>query len=333
VLIRKLDAMEWAFCALLGSLFTVLGPVAAQGAPKAAPPATPAPPDPSAPAKPATPATPASAEALFQAGEWEQAIVANQAVVQAEPGNGRAWFRLGFAQLQRKHYDDAAAAFDRAEAAGYTSSPYLRYGRATVAASRHQKEQALAELDRAVSAGFADRRLLSGDESWRALAAEPRFKQLQLRIERPCEADPAYHKLDFWVGHWDVFAEGKKDGTNLIEKTLNGCALIENWSDVDGHEGKSLFYYNPVTGKRKQVWVTDAGPLKEKLEVEAPEKGAVRFQGEIPTQDGRSIFDRTTLTPLPGDRVRQVIEQSHDGGHTWEVGYDATYVRQKTPGQ
>ena len=114
MLIRKLDSMTWAFYALLGSLFLVPGPVAAQGAPSAAPPA---------PAKPAAPATSANAEALFQAGEWEQAIVANEAVTKAEPGNGRAWFRLGFAQLQLKHYDAAATAFDRAEAAGYTSSP------------------------------------------------------------------------------------------------------------------------------------------------------------------------------------------------------------------
>jgi hypothetical protein len=144
-----------------------------------------------------------------------------------------------------------------------------------------------------------------------------------------CQTDPAFHKLDFWVGRWDVFAEGQKDGTNVIEKVLDGCAVIENWLDVEGHEGKSLFYYNRVTGKRKQVWVTDQGPLKEKEEVPAPEPGSVRFQGEIPLRGGGTVFDRTTLTPLPDGRVRQVIEQSRDGGKTWKVGFDAIYVRQK----
>jgi tetratricopeptide (TPR) repeat protein len=279
------------------------------------------------------PASPANAEALFQSGAWEQAVVANEAVVKAEPGNGRAWFRLGFARVQLKRYDDAAAALDRAEAAGFTTSPYLLFGRAAIAAARHQKEQALSALDRAVSAGFADSHALAGDENLKAFAGDPRYKQLVERIERPCEADPAYHKLDFWVGRWDVFDGATKDGTNVIEKTLNGCALIENWKDVLGHEGKSLFYYNPVTGKRKQVWVTDVGPLKEKVEVEVAEKGAVRFQGELPQKGGGTVLDRTTLTPLPGDRVRQVIERSRDGGRTWEVGYDAVYVRQKAPGQ
>jgi tetratricopeptide (TPR) repeat protein len=302
-----------AFCLLLTLIITLGGaarPAVAQG--KDLPP------------------TPANAEELFQSGAWEKAVVANEAVVQAEPGNGRAWFRLGFARVHLKRYDDAAAAFDRAEAAGYTTSPYLRFGRAAVAAARHQKEQALSELDRAVSAGFADSQALGADENLKALAGDPRYKQLVERIERPCEADPAYHKLDFWLGHWDVFAEGKLDGTNFIEKTLNGCALIENWKEADGHEGKSLFYYNPVTKERKQVWVTDVGPLKEKLEVEAAEKGAVRFQGEIPQKGGGKILDRTTLTPLSGDRVRQVIERSDDGGKTWQVAYDAAYVRPKT---
>src|SRR5262249_16232010 len=131
-----------------------------------------------------------------------------------------------------------------------------------------------------------------------------------------CESDPAYHKLDFWVGGWDVFDshDGTKGGTNTIEKILKGCAIVENWSGAKGSgEGKSFFYYQRAKKLWKQVWVTDAGPMKEKTLVEMKD-GSVRFQGEIPHLDGTSHLDRTTLTPLPGDRVRQVIEISKDGG-------------------
>ncbi len=146
-----------------------------------------------------------------------------------------------------------------------------------------------------------------------------------------CDSDPAYHKLDFWIGRWEVFnnGDGTKDGTNLIEKILRGCAIIENWQDISGSEGKSLFYYQAATKRWKQVWVTDAGPMKEKKLTEEFKGGAVRFQGEIPHRDGSSHLDRTTLTPLPGDRVRQVIETSTDGGKTWKTGYDAEYRRPK----
>jgi hypothetical protein len=73
----------------------------------------------------------------------------------------------------------------------------------------------------------------------------------------------------------------------------------------------------------------DAGPIKEKLLVEEMIGGGIRFQGEILHLDGKSHLDRTTLTPLPGGRVHQVIEVSRDAGKTWEAVYDAEYRRSR----
>ena len=73
--------------------------------------------------------------------------------------------------------------------------------------------------------------------------------------------------------------------------------------------------------------MTDAGPMKEKQLIEEYKDGGVRFQGEIPHLDGGSHLDRTTLTPLPGGRVHQVIEISRDAGKTWEITFDAEYRR------
>src|SRR5206468_3614938 len=88
----------------------------------------------------------------------------------------------------------------------------------------------------------------------------------------PCEQDPAYRKLDFWVGSWDVFdnQNGTKGGTDVVEKTLDSCAIVENWHELspDGADGKSLFYYQKATQQWKQVWVTAVGPIKEKKLVE-----------------------------------------------------------------
>ena len=142
-----------------------------------------------------------------------------------------------------------------------------------------------------------------------------------------CASSPGYQRLDFWVGDWDVLGpDGGQVGQNRIEKSLGGCAVFENWTDVTGREGKSLFFYSPVTDEWKQVWVTDGGGLKEKTLVDEFEGPGVRFQGAIPLSDGASLLDRTTLTPLEDGRVRQVIEQSRDGGVSWNVGFDATYV-------
>lgn len=36
-------------------------------------------------------------------------------------------------------------------------------------------------------------------------------------------------------------------------------------------------------------------------------------------------MDGTTLSPLAGGEVRQLIEISLDGGTTWQAGFDARY--------
>ena len=158
------------------------------------------------------------------------------------------------------------------------------------------------------------------------------FSGAVVAVRLMAQPDPATsaetHQLDFWVGEWEVFlATGPKDGDNRIEKMLGGFAIQENWTELDGHEGKSWFYFYRPENRWKQIWVTDGGGVKEKAQVADAPAGSVRFRGEIPLKGGRKLLDQTTLTPLPDGRVRQVIEQSRDGGVTWQTVYDAYYTR------
>lgn len=140
-----------------------------------------------------------------------------------------------------------------------------------------------------------------------------------------------FHRLDFWLGEWVVRAGDRTVGTNRIVAILGGCAIEEHWTASDGGEGQSLFYYLSAVDEWRQVWVTEyatrPGGVKEKREVERFPDGGLRFQGEIPLPDGSTYLDRTTLTPLDNDRVRQVIEISRDGGVTWRPTFDAIYER------
>ena len=147
-----------------------------------------------------------------------------------------------------------------------------------------------------------------------------------------CAERPEYQTLTFWVGAWDVFVAGQRAGTDRVESILGGCALVEHWTSTTGGQGQSLFYYEPTLERWQQVWVTTTpGAIKEKHLVVQFHDGAVRFQGEVLGADGRWVFDRTTLTPLPDGRVRQQIEVSTDGGSTWRTTFDAIYVRQGAP--
>jgi hypothetical protein len=146
-----------------------------------------------------------------------------------------------------------------------------------------------------------------------------------------CPADTTYAALDFWVGTWRVYVGDTMVGTNRITKVLRGCAIVEEWQDVRGSRGQSLFYVDPALGQWKQVWVTEQaqriGGVKEKQLIDHLPGAGVRFQGELRHPDGSVVLDRTTLLPLPAGDVRQLIEVSRDGGGTWHPTFDARYRR------
>ncbi len=165
-----------------------------------------------------------------------------------------------------------------------------------------------------------------------AILAVPGAARAQTAAAPACANDSTFHYLDFWVGDWSVIddATGKEDGTDLVERILDGCAVMESWHGNDGSAGKSLFYFVPSERRWKQVWVTQQalalGGMKEKRLVWRGADGSTRFQGELVGERGRVLLDRTTLTPLAGGRVHQVIEHSLDGGTTWVESFRATYV-------
>ncbi len=143
-----------------------------------------------------------------------------------------------------------------------------------------------------------------------------------------CDDSSLYHQLDFWIGEWDVYVEKRVVGHNVIDKVLDGCAIIENWSATGGGDGKSPFFAD-YDGHWVQVWVTQwamtPGGVKEKLMVDDPPEGAVRFQGVVRHPNAGEWLDRTTLTPQDDGTVHQLIEISEDNGGTWNPTFDALY--------
>ncbi len=164
-------------------------------------------------------------------------------------------------------------------------------------------------------------------------SASPALGQQPRTEPPPCDSDSVYHVLDFWVGDWDVKVGAQLVGTNRISRILDGCAVLEEWKDTQGGEGRSLFYYDPGTRRWKQVWVTSQataiGGTKEKRLIARLPNGGTRFQGETLLPRGGVLLDRTTLEPRQDGTVRQLIEISHDGGTTWQAAFDAVYRKRK----
>lgn len=141
---------------------------------------------------------------------------------------------------------------------------------------------------------------------------------------KPC-SQPVYRQFDFWVGEWNVYSEGKLAGANSVQKILGGCVIQENWTDALGNSGKSFNTYNPYKKKWQQNWVDDRGSVLE-FTGEAKD-GVMAYQAELPASGGSKLIYRMTFTKLSENRVRQLWEQSTDGGKTWQPLFDGDYQR------
>jgi hypothetical protein len=137
---------------------------------------------------------------------------------------------------------------------------------------------------------------------------------------RPCRT-PEYRQFDFWLGEWDVETpDGKRAGGNRLTSIYDGCAIREEWQSSGRHAGTSLNFYDKKTGKWHQTWIANDG-------------GALYLNGGIEdgsmvlrSAEGASPLHRITWSRLDGGRVRQLWEASKDGGKTWSVAFDGTYI-------
>jgi len=147
----------------------------------------------------------------------------------------------------------------------------------------------------------------------------------QQQASQPCSA-PEYRQFDFWVGSWRVFdPRGQQVGTNTIEAVLGGCALHEQWQGSEGSRGFSYNIFDRTTGRWHQTWVSNNGLL---LLLEGGLVGGrMVLTGTTADREGAVTLNRITWTPIASDSVRQRWERSSDGGATWAVAFDGTYVR------
>jgi hypothetical protein len=134
-------------------------------------------------------------------------------------------------------------------------------------------------------------------------------------------------QFDFWIGDWAVTVGGKPAGHNRIERILDGCALLENWSGAGGMSGKSLNFYDAQRAQWHQTWVDDRGGS---LGLDGTfTSGKMVLSGTNKDQQGKATINRITWTALPKDQVRQVWETSTDEGKSWTVAFDGLYTRKR----
>jgi hypothetical protein len=154
----------------------------------------------------------------------------------------------------------------------------------------------------------------------------------QTAVPHPCLAAPEAHQLDFWIGDWIVTpwkvaapTDKQQIGVNEVHAILEHCVLLENWTATRGGQGKSFNFYDTNVNKWRQIWMADSGgPLDYTGEYH---DGAMRFVGWNLDAQGKRLEQKLTFFNVAPDTVRQLFEQSADGGATWTSTFDARYVR------
>ncbi len=136
------------------------------------------------------------------------------------------------------------------------------------------------------------------------------------------------NQFDFWLGDWDLAWGDNNKGRNLIERTMNGKVIQENFTDdlPEGYRGMSMSVYDPERGLWCQTWVDNQGSYLD-------------FTGKF--EDGKMILSRDAIVKGEACKQRMVWfdieanqfkwnwERSDDNGQTWKVLWHLQYTRRK----
>jgi tetratricopeptide (TPR) repeat protein len=239
------------------------------------------------------------------------------------------WFNTAATHYGSGDYAGALAAYEKARKLNYANPNQVSVRLARTYAKLGRKDEAFAELTRATAAGFSQPDLLNADDELLALRGDKRFKEVvaaTVKNQKPCLASPEYRQFDYWLGEWDVLAQGNKVASSSIQLILDECVIFENYETLTHYSGKSFSIWDAATKQWQQRYVDSGGAFH--TWIGGLENGQMRFLWKHDVR-GTPTIDRMTYIREDADRVRQLIDTSTDDGKTWTTTFDGLYVRRK----
>ncbi|HEU0306991.1 MAG TPA: hypothetical protein VFR30_08485 [Lysobacter sp.] len=139
-----------------------------------------------------------------------------------------------------------------------------------------------------------------------------------------------HRQFDFWLGEWKVYGGPDGDrhvGDNRIERSDNGCWLVEHWRGASGNHGTSTNAWDAQYRVWRQFWVGGDGVV---LRLEGGlQDGAMVMAGELPTPQGGTQRQKISWTPQADGSVIQQWDTSDDGGGSWTTTFRGHYRRKR----
>lgn len=255
----------------------------------------------------------------LQQKDFARAAKEYQSATREAPKEAANWVQLALARQLQNDFAGSIAAYESAFALG-KQAPNVVYNAACAFARAGKKDRALALLEGIAGRPVASAAQLKADDDLASLREEPRFATLLVATEtlaHPCAKVAHARELDFWIGEWMVRdATGQQLGRSTVQAALDGCVILESWTDAEGGSGKSLHHVNLATGEWRQTRVDSKG-------IELDYRGTLQNGALVFIEDSGA---RTRMSIAPeGDDVRQLFETSPDG-KTWSKAFDLLYV-------
>ena len=146
-------------------------------------------------------------------------------------------------------------------------------------------------------------------------------------------AGEEHRQFDFWIGDWEVHGGPEGDrllGTSRIERSENGCWLVEHWRGVGGNHGTSTNAWDAQHRTWRQFWVGGDGVV---LRLAGGLQGrAMVMQGDLPTPQGGTQRQRISWTPQNDGTLVQQWDTSDDDGRSWTTTFRGRYRRTPSTG-
>lgn len=269
-----------------------------------------------------------AANKLYQASDWEKAADAYKRIVEVEPTNANANFRLGMSSINLGRNAEAIKHLD----AAFTllPNPIYALNLARAYARSDNKAKAFETIEKANKTGGISPDTLTSEKDFSAWLTENDFKELVRKADlavNPCKASPEFRQFDFWIGEWDVKSPGGQPaGSSSVQLILGQCIIFENWTSGAGSNGKSFNIFDVSDKKWHQTYVDDKGTFSHYI------GGLVNGEMVITaenTSNGKKTLAKMTFSKLPNGDVRQHGENSTDDGKTWTTTFDLTYSKKK----
>jgi tetratricopeptide (TPR) repeat protein len=279
-----------------------------------------------------------AADSLFQKQEWKKAKQQYVVYLQDTSVNSLAWNRLGFSNHNMKLYDEALKDYQKAWDNKLT--PFLKaivaQRMARVYAMQGKISESTDWLTKTGGAGYYaqnDVDTMADFKNIREAATYPEIKKKLYAAVYPCSAEPRAHDFDYWIGEWDVYQTATKNlvGHSVVQNIAGDCALLENWTSTQAHNGKSFNYYDTTVGKWEQDWLGSGGAGDRARYINGEYKdGVMTFTNETTDANGNKTLSKFQFFNVDKNTVRQYLEKSTDGGKTYQQVYNFTYVRKQS---